>query len=71
MQYGDPLYASVQMLGVRGVVAGYDDMRYGATDLLASADRTAIDEKLGSPIDWPSNDISRGDAAMLVASTLA
>ncbi|BDE05920.1 FAD-dependent oxidoreductase [Vulcanimicrobium alpinum] len=69
--YGDPLFAAVQMLGVRGIVSGYDDMRYGPHDVLEKADQVAIDERLGSPTDWPSDPITRGDAAQLIASQLA
>ena len=69
-QFGDPLFASIQMLGVREIVTGYDDMRFGTNDVLTQSDRAAIDEKVGTPLDWPSAQISRGDAASLIASRL-
>ncbi|GAC1548067.1 MAG: FAD-dependent oxidoreductase [Vulcanimicrobiaceae bacterium] len=71
IQYGDPLFSSVHLLGVRGIVAGYDDMRFGPTDPLDAAARVAIEAKLGSSLDWPASGLTRGDAVALIASKLA
>ena len=68
--FGTPYFDAVQMLGVRGIVSGYDDMRFGPSDALAPADRIALAADAG--VELPaSGDLTRGQAAQLIGTQLA
>ncbi len=70
LQAGAGLHSRAHSTIVRGIVSGYDDMRFGAADKLDAGARAAIEAKHGSTLDWPSSDISGGDAVAFIASQL-
>jgi len=64
------LFSAVHLLGVAGVISGYDDMSYRPNEPLTVPDRQAIEETTGKALDWPSGDIDRGQAALWLVGQL-
>lgn len=63
-------FAAVHMLGVRGIMSGFEDMSYRPNNALTTAMRQAIEGSIGQPINWPSSSMSRGQAALWLAQEL-
>ncbi len=57
-------FAAVHLLGVHGIVSGYEDMSFRPNNPLTTSMRQAIEGNIGQPINWPSNSLSRGQAAL-------
>jgi len=67
----DPqLFAAVQLLGVNGIMSGYPDMSFAPHDIMTDVERTALDGKIGHPLNWPATTMTRGQAALWLVNQL-
>jgi FAD-dependent oxidoreductase family protein len=64
------LFVAAHMLGVSGIMSGFDDMTLRPNDLLTDQDRRAIENAVGNTLDWPSSELSRGQAVLWLVQTL-
>ena len=67
---GDPTFAAVHLLGVRGIAGGYDDMSFRPNNLLTQEARQDLEASVGQALDWPAGITTRGQAALWLAQTL-
>lgn len=65
-----PYFDAVHMLGVNGILSGYDDMSFRPNNPLSAADRQDIEQSVGRALAWPSPNMSRGQAAVWLAQEL-
>ena len=65
-----PAFAAVHLLGVNGIASGYDDMSFRSNNLLTSQDQQDIDSSSGVQLNWPTAQMTRGQAAQWVAQQL-
>jgi len=65
------LFVAAHMLGVSGIMSGFEDMTLRPNDFLTDQERRDIQSKVGSVLDWPSGELSRGQAAMWLIRALA
>jgi hypothetical protein len=65
------LFVAAHMLGVNGVMSGFDDMTLRPHEALTEQNRRDIERGVGRALDWPSGGLSRGQAALWLAQTLA
>jgi len=68
--YGDPYFKAVHLLGVGGYARGYNDMTFRPDDPLAPDAKAAIEARAGKKLDWPAQQLSRGQAALWLFETL-
>ena len=61
------LFVAAHMLGVRGIISGFDDMTLRPYDVLTDRDRQAIQDAVETPLAWPSGQLLRGQAALWLA----
>jgi len=64
------LFVAAHLLGVRGIISGFQDMTLRPNDVLTDAERQAIQEAAQTPIDWPSGQLLRGEAVLWLAQAL-
>ena len=64
------LFVAAHLLGVRGIMSGFDDMTFRAHDLLTGPQRQNIERAAETALQWPSGDLSRGEAAVWLAQAL-
>lgn len=64
------LFVAANMLGVSGVMSGFDDMTLRPNDLLTDQNRRDIENVVGNTLDWPSSELSRGQAALWLVGAL-
>jgi len=64
------LFSAVHLLGVAGIMSGYDDMSYRPNDPLTLVEQQAIEKSAGKTLDWPSGDMNRGQAALWLVGQL-
>jgi hypothetical protein len=65
-----PVFAAVHLLGVNGIASGYADMSYQPNNLLTPQDQQDIDGAVGTPLNWPSGQMTRGQAAQWIVQQL-
>lgn len=65
-----PCFAAVQLLGVNRIVSGEDDMTFHPDDALTAQDKSDIEGAVGQTLDWPTGEMTRGDAAIWLAQEL-
>jgi hypothetical protein len=68
---GSPFWRHIQMVGVRGIFVGdAGSLAFRPTDPLDDADKPGIEAKLGQGVPWPAGQITRGQAAQIVATQM-
>ncbi len=65
-----PVFAAVHLLGVHGIVSGYDDMSFRPNNPLTDEERQEIEGSVGQALNWPSQSMLRGQAALWLAQQL-
>jgi hypothetical protein len=64
------LYSAVNMLGVRGIVSGYDDMSYRPNAAIDDEFKLNVESNVGQSLNWPSAAMTRGQAAKWLVQQL-
>ena len=64
------LFVAAHMLGVRGIMNGFDDMTLRPHDVLTDQERQAIQNTVETPLAWPSGQLLRGQAVLWLAQAL-
>jgi hypothetical protein len=73
VQFGDPWFAAVHLLGVAGIMSGPGPaMDFAPRAPLDDATKTGVDANLGTDLGWPSESASwtRGQAASWIVAQL-
>lgn len=65
-----PEFAAVHLLGVNGIVSGYDDMSFRPNNPLTAQDQQDIDGSVGQTLNWPGGSMTRGQAAQWLVQQL-
>lgn len=65
-----PLFVAAHLLGVAGIMSGFDDMTLRPNDMLTDQEREDIQTAAETPLAWPSGQLLRGQAALWLAQTL-
>ncbi len=74
VQFGDPWFAAVHLLGVAGIMSGPGPaMDFAPQAPLDDATRSGVDANLGRDLGWPSESASwtRGQAALWIVAQLS
>lgn len=66
----DPLFAAAHLLGVHGVLSGDTNMRFLPNETLTAQQKQVIAERVGRTLNWPSNALSRRQAAIWLVQEL-
>jgi hypothetical protein len=64
------LFVAAHLLGVSGIMSGFDDMTLRPHDVLTDQNRRDIQTTVGKTLDWPSGELSRGQAALWLVQAL-
>ena len=64
------LFVAAHLLGVRGIMSGFDDMTLRPHDPLTDDERQSIQEAAGTPLTWPGGQLSRGQAVLWLVQVL-
>jgi len=64
------LFVPAHMLGVAGILAGADDLNLRPNDVLTDQERQDIQQAVETPLEWPSGQLLRGQAAQWLAQAL-
>lgn len=71
LPFGSPGFESAHLLGVRGIFSGNtNDLNFDPNASLSQAEKSALEERVTVPIQWPVGQITRCQAANLIASTM-
>jgi len=65
-----PEFAAVHLLGINGLASGFEDMSFRPHGLLTAEARQDIEDAVGQPLNWPSNSMTRGQAAQWLIQQL-
>jgi len=65
-----PEFAAVHLLGVNGLASGFEDMSFRPHSPLTAEARQDIEDAVGQPLNWPSNSMTRGQAAQWLVQQL-
>lgn len=66
----EDLFVAAHMLGVHGIMSGFDDMTLRPHDVLTDQERQAIQNTVETPLAWPSGELFRGQAVLWLAQAL-
>ena len=65
------LFVAAHMLGVRGIMSGYDDMTLRPHEFLKDQERQDIQTAAGVPLSWPGGQLLRGTAVLWLTQALS
>ena len=65
-----PEFAAVNLLGVNGIASGYMDLSFRPHNRLTPEQRQYINSAVGQNLNWPRNQMTRGQAALWLKQQL-
>jgi hypothetical protein len=65
--FGDTAYAAAHLVGVAGIMSGESSaLDFQPNDPFGDAAKGAVESKLGRSLNWPSQDMTRAQAAQWI-----
>jgi hypothetical protein len=69
--FGDPAFSEINLCGVAGIMSGEgNDLSFRGQDPFGPSSQAAVDANLGRSLNWPTQPMTRAQAAMWIVSQM-